>query len=469
MPTITSMRRVRRAAVVSLVALLAAAAPQGGIARAETAPMEISSVVAKVSPSVVRIITVRPAKPEEDKTDTKVATAAGSSSDKSGASAESSADQMSTAIGSGFIIDPAGYIATNRHVVEGGSSVFVMTADGERYQATVVGMPGTVDMALLRIDANRPLKAVTFGDSDKMRVGDAVIAIGSPFGFDTSVTSGIVSAINRDIMESPFDDYIQTDAAINHGNSGGPLFNIHGEVIGMNSVIFSPSTGSSGLGFALPSNEMRFVFGRLMKQGAVKAGMLPIHTQPVTSMLKQALGAPDLSGALVTSVHDSGNKMMHGVVKPGDVIMYFNGEKVWDPRDLARKAAQAPIGSDAVLGLSRGGVHETVHVEIHEWPEAKPMVLAENGQKHIGLQLAAAEVSEGKSVVTVASVDPMGTAADSGIQKGDIILEVQQIPVSDPDQALNIFHTEMSQKHKFAAVLVERDKKLSWMPLAIPH
>jgi serine protease Do len=149
--------------------------------------------------------------------------------------------------------------------------------------------------------------------------------------------------------------------------------------------------------------------------------------------------------------------------------MYFNGEKVWDPRDLARKAAQAPIGSDAVLGLSRGGVHETVHVEIHEWPEAKPMVLAENGQKHIGLQLAAAEVSEGKSVVTVASVDPMGTAADSGIQKGDIILEVQQIPVSDPDQALNIFHTEMSQKHKFAAVLVERDKKLSWMPLAIPH
>ena len=465
MPTITSMRRVRRAAVVSLVALLAAAAPEGGTARAENAAMEIASVVAKVSPSVVRVITVRPAKPEEDKS---VAIAsADSSSDKAGASAESSADKMTTAIGSGFIIDPAGYIATNRHVVEGGSSVFVMTADGERYQATVAGMPGTVDMALLHIDANRPLKAVTFGDSDKMRVGDAVIAIGSPFGFDTSVTSGIVSAVNRDIMESPFDDYIQTDAAINHGNSGGPLFNIHGEVIGMNSVIFSPSTGSSGLGFALPSNELRFVFGRLMKQGAVKAGMLPIHTQPVTWMLKQALGAPDLQGAIVTSVQDSGNTMMHGVVKPGDVIMSFNGEKVWDPRDLARKAAVAPIGSDAVLGLSRGGLQQTVHVEIHEWPEDKPMVFAE-GQKHIGLQLASAEVSNGKSVVTVASVDPMGTAADSGIQKGDIILEVQQTPVSDPDQALNIFHKEMSQKRKFAAVLVERDKKLSWMPLAIP-
>jgi serine protease Do len=209
------------------------------------------------------------------------------------------------------------------------------------------------------------------------------------------------------------------------------------------------------------------VFDRLMKTGEIKAGMLPLHTQQVTWLLHLALNTPDLQGALVTSVVDNDETMLHGKIKSGDVIMTFNGEKVWDPRDLARKAAVAPIGSDAVLGLSRGGLQQTVHVEIHEWPEDKPIVFAE-GQKHIGLQLASAEVSNGKSVVTVASVDPMGTAADSGIQKGDIILEVQQTPVSDPDQALNIFHKEMSQKRKFAAVLVERDKKLSWMPLAIP-
>ena len=172
-----------------------------------------------------------------------------------------------TALGSGFVIDPAGFIATNKHVIDRATSIFVMTAEGVRYQAKVVGMPDKADMALLHVDAGQPLPAVPFGDSDKMRVGDTVIAIGSPFGFDNSVTAGIVSAVNRDIMESPFDDYFQTDAAINHGNSGGPLFNLAGEVIGMNSVIFAPGTGSVGLGFAVPSNDLHFVFDRLMKTG----------------------------------------------------------------------------------------------------------------------------------------------------------------------------------------------------------
>jgi serine protease Do len=319
---------------------------------------------------------------------------------------------------------------------------------------------------LLRIYAGHPLPSVEFGDSDKMSVGDTVIAIGSPFGFDNSVTAGIISAVNRDIMESPFDDYIQTDAAINHGNSGGPLFNMQGQVIGMNSVIFSPSTGSSGLGFALPSKEMQFVFGRLMKTGEVKAGMLPVHTQQVTWMLKQALDTPDLQGALVSSVHDDGDTMMHGEIKPGDVILTFNGEKVWDPRDLARKAAQSEIGSDATLEIFRGAVRQTVHVTIQAWPEATPVILKDNGQRLLGLDLVPAENEKG---VMVASVDPTGTAADSGIQKGDIIVEIQQTPVSDPQEASRLFETHAAQRHHFAAVLVQRDKKLSWMPLAIPN
>jgi len=425
-------------------------------ARADQDPDPIATIVSKVSPAVVRVVTVHPPKVDDSKPSAQVA----------GASNASSTDETTTAIGSGFIIDPAGYIATNKHVVEDGASVFVMTSDGVRYQASIVGMPGKADMALLRIYAGHPLPSVEFGDSDKMRVGDTVIAIGSPFGFDNSVTSGIISAVNRDIMESPFDDYIQTDAAINHGNSGGPLFNMQGQVIGMNSVIFSPSTGSSGLGFSLPSNELQFVFGRLKKTGEVRAGMLPIHTQQVTWMLKQALDTPDLQGALVSSVHDQGDTMMHGEIKPGDVILSFNGEKVWDPRDLARKAAQSEIGSDAALEICRGAVHQTVHVKIQAWPEARPVVLKDDGQRQLGLQLVSAESAKG---VMVASVDPGGTAADSGIQKGDIIVEIQQTPVSDPQEASKLFAMQGAQRHHFAAVLVERDKKLSWMPLAIPN
>jgi serine protease Do len=406
-------------------------------------PGQVATVVAKVSPAVVRIIAVQPPNPEDG---------------KSGP----------PAVGSGFIIDPSGFVATNKHVVKDAAAIFVTTADGVRYQASVVGMPGTVDMALLRIHPEHELPFVTFGDSDKVRVGDATIVIGSPFGFDSTVTSGIVSAVNRDIMESPFDDYIQTDAAINHGNSGGPMFNLQGEVIGMNSVIIAPGTGSVGLGFALPSNALKFTFDRLMKTGEIRAGMLPIHTQQVNWMLKEALDTPDLQGAMVTSVQDDGGAMLHGKIKPGDVIRSFNGETVWDPRDLARKAASAPVGSDAMLGVSRVGADETVHVTIQRWPETKPVAVGERHQQ-VGVQLASTVGENGQPVVTVASVETSGTAADSGIQKGDIIVEIQQTPVSDPDQATQVFRARSSEGHHFAAVLVERDKKFLWIPVAIPN
>jgi serine protease Do len=426
------------------------------VAPAKADPESITAIVARVSPAVVRIVTTRPPTHEEDKPGAKVVN-------------DVAADRPSMATGSGYIIDPSGYIGTNRHVVEGAVSVFVVTADGIRYPAKIVGMPDQADIALLRIDAGRnPLPFVQFGDSDKMRPGDRVFAIGSPFGFDGTVTSGIVSAVNRDIMESPFDDYLQTDAAINHGNSGGPLFNMAGEVIGMNSVIFSPDPGSSGVGFAVPSNSLRFVYGRLMKFGEVRAGMLPIHCQPITWMLAQALDIPDLQGALVMSVHDDSGMMLEGKIQAGDVIRSFNGETVLDPRDLARKAAKAPIGSEAVLELWRSGASETAHVTIHGWPETKPIVLNYDGPRTIGLELVSGRGDNDKPVVTVASIDPNGSAADSGIQKGDIVLEVQQTPVTEPDQALRLLWAQSALKHRFAAVLVEHDKKLSWMALAVP-
>ena len=448
------MTSVRRVWAILQLALVASVGLWSAPASADSG--QIATIVEHVSPAVVRVVTVRLPPHDQTRPDGKVATAAN--------------DGSTTAFGSGYIIDPSGYVGTNRHVVEGASSVFVVTSDGVRHAAQIVGMPAEADIALLRIDAGpAPLPYVQLGDSDQMHVGDEVFAIGSPFGFDNTVTAGIISGVNRNIMESPFDDYLQTDAAINHGNSGGPLFNMHGEVIGMNSVIFSPVAAFAGLAFAIPSSSLRFVFDRLMKTGEIRAGMLPIHTQEVTWMLQQALEVPDPHGALVTSVQDDAGKMLQGKILAGDVIRTFNGEAILDPRDLARMAARTPIGSDVPIEICRRGAKEIVNVKIHAWPETKPVILNNHGPTALGLELVSARDDKGLPIVTVASVDPSGTAADSGIQKGDIIVEAQQTPVVDPDQALRILGGQSLLKHRFAAVLVEHDKKLNWVSLAVPE
>jgi serine protease Do len=448
------MMRVRLLWAVIPLALVASVGHWSAPAYADSG--QIAAIIARVSPAVVRVVTVRPPAQDQTKPENKVATAAN--------------DGSTTAFGSGYIIDPSGYIGTNRHVVEGASSVFVVTSDGVRHAAQIVGMPNEVDIALLRIDAGpQPLPFVQLGDSDKMHVGDEVFAIGSPFGFDNTVTTGIISGVNRNIMESPFDEYLQIDAAINHGNSGGPLFNMHGEIIGMNSVIFSPVAAFAGLAFAIPSSCLRFVFDRLMKTGEIRAGMLPIHTQEVTWMLQQALEVPDPHGALVTSVQDDAGKMLQGKILAGDVIRTFNGETVLDPRDLARMAAKTPIGSDVPLEICRRGVKEIVTVTIHAWPESTPAILNNDGPKTLGLELVSARGDKGQPIVTVARIDQSGTAADSGIQTGDIIVEAQQTPVFEADQALRILEAQSSRKQRFAAVLVERDNKLSWISLAVPE
>jgi serine protease Do len=352
-------------------------------------------------------------------------------------------------------------------LISGATSVFAITSDGERYRATIVGMTAWADIALLRIDAGRkPLPVVHFGDSDKVRVGDRVIAIGSPFGFDNTVTAGIVSGINRNVMESPFDAYLQTDAAINHGNSGGPLLNEAGEVVGMTSVIFSPDRGSSGLGFAVPSNGLQFAFERLMKTGKVEAGMLPVHTQPVGWGLKQAFHMPDLHGALVTSIDDSAVKRLREI-QVGDVITSFNGQPVLDPRDLARKAARSQIGSVAELVLRRGDQTEAVHLTIEAMPESKP-IPPTGKPRTLGLTLVGEKRSNGDHIVKVASIAPNGTAAESGLRRGDILVEIQHTPVTQPEQVLQVLRDASSTNQHFAAVLVRRDRTLSWIALEAP-
>jgi serine protease Do len=440
-----------RAARHLLALLIVGAMPHAHAASTAAATDQVAVVVARVKPAVVQIITVRPPDPPAD----------------TGGAVNAADERPVMSVGSGFLIDARGYIATNRHVIDKAVAVFVETQDGVRSTARIIGVTFHADIALLRIDPRPGLTTVAFGDSDKMQVGDTVIAIGSPFGFQASVSTGIVSATNRDIMESPFDDYIQTDAAINHGNSGGPLFNLAGEVIGMNSILFAPGnySGSVGLGFAIPSSSLKFVLDRMEKyNGHVNAGMLPIRTQPVTWMLAQAIGARGTKGALVAGLADGGDETMEGQVRPGDVILSFNGTPVLDPRDLARKAAVMPVGDVAVLDMLRGETHVVVDVKVQPYPEETlpaPMIKA----RILGLDLAMVP-DQG---VTVIDVDPQGTAADSSIQKGDVILQVQQSAVADPTQALRLMEVQTALKRHYAGVLVKRDGIPTWIAVAVPE
>jgi serine protease Do len=441
--------------MITLLVMIMFHFPEHALARPAGTVDPLSDVVSKVSPSVVRIVVSRP--PASDRI----------ASNPTVARASDTADTRTSAIGSGFIIDPSGFVATNRHVVENALWIVVVDDKGERFPAKLVGMTAKADMALLHIYAGRPMPFVPLGDSDAMHVGDPVIAIGSPFGFDSTVTSGIISAVNRDIMESPFDDYFQTDAAINHGNSGGPLFNTQGEVIGMNSVIVAPGTGFAGLAFSIPSNDLQFVFDQLIRTGKINCGMLPIYTQQVGWALKQALGAPDMGGALVSTVKDDDGSMLHGQISPGDIIVSFNGEPVSDPRALAKKAAWSPIGSDAVLEIMRGGEKHSVHVTIHAWPQDHTQVSPVQ-ERSLGLNLVSQSHANGMQQVVVGSIDPNGTASDSGIQAGDVVVQVQRASVANPGQAMGIFKRETAAGHPYSAVLIQRERTQIWLAVALP-
>lgn len=436
-----------------LTVLLACAPLPAAAAWTDQPGSVIADMVSHVLKSVVHIVVVHPAG-QPNPIDPKLAQAD---------------EQEMTSGGSGFVIDSRGLVATNKHVVENAEAVFVGTPDGGRYRASIVGVTGKADIALLRISPKANLPAVAFGDSDKLRIGDTVVAIGSPFGFENSVTAGIVSSTNRNIMESPFDDYIQTDAAINHGNSGGPLFNLRGEVVGMNSVLVAPGkyTGSAGIGFAIPSNDLRFVYDRMEKyNGQVRAGMLPIKTQQVTALLAQAMGAPEADGAMVVEL-EAQSDSMNGAIQAGDIILTFNGEPVLDPRDLARHAAAAAIGSNAHLDLYRAGEKLAVDVPIQPLDTADRPAHEPEPPPHI-LGLHFGETNEHQPGVQVSAIDRNGSAADSGLHRGDIVLEVQQQAVNSPAEAEQAIKARMASGQHFVALLIQRGDQRSWFPVALP-
>ena len=272
-------------------------------------------------------------------------------------------------VGSGVVVDPTGIIVTNKHVIDNAYEITVTLSDRTAVQARLLGKGLTFDLAILKIDVDHPLPAIRVGDSDKVRVGDRVIAIGNPLGLSSTVTSGIVSALHRDLMGTPYDEFIQTDAAINHGNSGGPLFNMDGEVIGINNQIFSDSasSGSIGLGFAIPSNDVRFLVEQIRDYGRPHLGWLGLRIQTLTAEMADALELPKGSGAIVSEV-TPGGPADEGGIKVGDIVQGYGNQKISDYRVLNRFVAMA-IGRTLQLRLWRNGSILTANVTVKEWPQ----------------------------------------------------------------------------------------------------
>jgi serine protease Do len=390
-----------------------------------------------------------------------------------------------TSLGSGFIIDPSGFIVTNNHVIEDSDQITVSLQDGTQLPAKIVGRDVKTDLALLKVTPKKPLPASHFGDSDKARIGDWVIAIGDPFGIGSTVTAGIVSARNRNINAGPYDDFIQTDAPINKGNSGGPLFDVDGNVIGINSQIFTPSGGSVGIGFAIPSNLAREVTGQLRQFGTARRGWIGVRIQQVTAELAEGLGLPSTQGALVAGVTAGGPAAKAGLAN-GDLITSFDGKPVPDDRALPRIVADTPIGKTVNMDVLRKGKKQTLRITVQKLaddakpdkPTKAPPAPAKNQSKlsQLGLTLGAldgaarAKFKIGGSVqgVVVTAVDPSGTAAEKNmLRPGDVIVEISSIPVKTPADVSKRIEGDAKSGKKVELMLVSRDGDLTYVGLRL--
>lgn len=341
-----------------------------------------------------------------------------------------------TSQGSGFFISEDGYLVTNNHVVDGGSEFTIVTDSGDEMDAKLIGADPRTDLAVLKVDSSNKFTYVDFADDGKVRVGDWVVAVGNPFGLGGTVTAGIVSARGRDIGAGPYDDFIQIDAAVNRGNSGGPAFNLNGEVVGVNTAIFSPSGGNVGIAFAIPASTAREVVQDLIKDGSVSRGWLGVQIQPVTKDIAESLGLSGEKGALVSDVPADGPAKKAGITA-GDVITAVDGKEVPSPRELARLIAGVQPGKSVDVSLWRNGKSENVQVDVGTMPGAEkqakvdePAPADANLLEDLGLTVTRNE--DGKGVV-VTDVEPGSDAADRGIQAGDVIVSVNSKDVSSGD------------------------------------
>jgi serine protease Do len=371
------------------------------------------------------------------------------------------------ALGSGFVIDPSGYVITNNHVVGEAATVTVILQNGDKYPAHIVGRDPRTDLAVLKIKADTPLPYVGFGDSSAAQVGDWVVAVGNPFGLGGTVTTGIISARGRDIHSGQFDDFLQIDAPINRGNSGGPTFNLSGQVIGINTAIYSPNGGSVGIGFAIPSNVAKSVVAQLEAHGKVSRGWLGVQIQQVTAAIAASLGLHDTQGAIVALVSPDSPGGKAGL-KQGDVVLAFDGNGVKALRDLPRLVADAAPGSAATLTVWRDGRSVELHATLGEAPE-NPQVASASGSPPeeeradaFGMHFTPLtadvrhELNIGRDVhgVVIAGVDNGSPADVLGLARGDVVMSINQRPVRSPEQAAQQLRAAAAASPQKSALLL---------------
>ncbi len=394
--------------------------------------------------------------------------------------------RKTNSLGSGFIVDTSGIVVTNNHVIADADEINVIMNDGSKIRAELVGVDKKTDLAVLKFKPVKPLVAVKFGDSDKLRLGEWVIAIGNPFSLGGTVTAGIVSARNRDINSGPYDSYIQTDAAINRGNSGGPLFNLEGEVIGVNTLIISPSGGSIGIGFAVPSKTVVGVVDQLRQFGELRRGWLGVRIQQVTDEIAESLNIKPARGALIAGVEDKGPAKPAGI-EPGDVVVKFDGKDIKEPKDLSRVVADTAVGKEVDVVIIRKGAEETRKVTLgrledgdkavqasaktKEEPAEKPVT-----QKALGLDLATLskdlrtryKIKDSVKGVIITSVDGTSDAAEKRLSAGEVIVEVAQEAVSNAaDVKKRVDQLKKDGKKSILLLVSNADGELRFVALSV--
>jgi serine protease Do len=458
-PKLHRLLRSRFLAGTALTLLVLGGAAAGGYiaspwqpARADTVPAsadqsvrpDFADLVQKVSPAVVSIRVRETSSPMENSTDN----FNGASPDLGGLPPQlrqffqnmpnqntpdsTAPGQVQTALGSGFFISADGYVVTNNHVVDNASNFTIIIQDGTEYRAKLIGKDEKTDVALLKVTADKGFPFVNFSQ-DPIRVGQWIMAVGNPFGLGGTVTAGIVSATGRNIGSGPYDNFIQIDAPVNRGNSGGPTFNLKGDVIGINTEIYSPSGGSVGIAFDIPASSAEHVIDALKDHGHVVRGWLGVEIQPVTQQLAESMRLDKAAGALVTQPQDNSPAGKAGI-QAGDTILAVDGQSVKDPGDLATKIAGYAPGTSVTLNVWRDGQKKEVPVELGTLPSADQQAALQSDVKPTalaGLGLSLAPSHDGKGVI-IANVDTNGSAADSGLNQGDVIVSVGGTKVSTP-------------------------------------
>jgi serine protease Do len=454
------MRHFRQIGTIVLVLLCLSRGPAMPPANAQEMQYNQAALIRGLLPTVVNISAHAVVKPD-------------TTTMRASSNVPSEGVQIKYSAGSGFVVDPSGVIVTNWHVVDGAYEIFVTFSDGSRLKADLFNAARIIDIALLKVDAGHPLQAARWGDSAKVQVGDPVLAIGNPLGVGMSVTAGIVSALNRNINDTPYDDFIQTDAAINHGNSGGPLFDLHGEVIGVNSALISTTSASAGLGFAIPSRDAQFIVDRLIHFGWVRPGWLGVKIQEVTPELADALAMAEPKGAIVAWVVEGGPAAKAGL-QLGDVIVRFADEEPSDERALLRDIAASIPGRQVTLGLLRAGKPVDLPVTLAEWPKMQweqrdaPIKVEQPRwtippdlgikvtplTQQLAQEHAIAPTPRTDKAVYVTGVEPDSDAARRGVAVGDLILQVGTAPIGNADEYQREVDRARAEKRDYAMVLV---------------